>query len=207
MKSHLFGLSTYTLPIEYLPRLGEKKLKPFQDGWHILQRILLMILIINPTMVFIIPGLTLMISSVLGAVVLNETNIITPYFGLSIHSFILATIGILAGFQITMFGVAASFYAVDVGKPIRAWLVWISSAWVRLGTAAIGAFFAIFGFARIVSLVLAWLQSGAGDFLGTRELVLAAVVGVAGLQLLSAALYISIFASRIQAKAPNGVRI
>ena len=69
---------------------------------------------------------------------------------------------------------------------------------VRLGSAALGLLLSICGAIWLVSMGSAWLAHGRGSFEGTREIVMAATLLVGGLQLLSAALFISIFAARIQ---------
>jgi glycosyltransferase involved in cell wall biosynthesis len=204
-KANTRGMKIATFPITYQPRLGEKKLHPFRDGTYILNRILLLILVYNPTMVFVVPGLLIMALAIIGAVVLSETPVITPYFGLDIHSFILAALGVLGGFQLVVFGIAASLYAVEVGYKPRRWLSVLSSAPVRLGASAIGLILAFFEFFHIASMVVGWLYQGAGAFTNTREVVSAATIMVGSMQLLSAALFISIFAGRIDRKQRKNV--
>jgi hypothetical protein len=159
-----------------------------------------LLLVHNPTMMFIVPGLLISGLAIIGAIVLSETPVITPYFGLDIHSFILATLGVLGGFQLVIFGLAASLYAVEVGYRPRPWLAYVSSPPVRLGAAAIGLILAFYEFLRIVIMASEWFIQGAGSFSNTRELVSAATVVVGGMQLLSAALFISIFAGRLKNK-------
>jgi hypothetical protein len=55
--------------------------------------------------------------------VLSKTAIVTPYFGLDVHSFILALLGILSGFQLVIFGTAAALYSVEAGCMPCKWLV------------------------------------------------------------------------------------
>lgn len=196
--SRRFKIATF--PVPYQSRLGEKKLRPFRDGTYILNRMLLMVLVYNPTMIFVVPGLVIFVLAVIGAVVLSENPLITPYFGLDVHSFILATLGILGGFQLVVFGIAASLYSVEVGyKPSR-WLSIISSAPVRLGVSTVGLVLIIYEFLHILILAGDWYAQGAGAFNNTRELVSAAAILVGGMQLLSAALFISIFAGRLKNK-------
>jgi glycosyltransferase involved in cell wall biosynthesis len=199
-KANTRKLKITTFPIFYEARIGEKKLRPFRDGVNILNRILLMVLVYNPTMIFVLPGLIILGLAVIGAVVLSENPLTTPYFGLDVHSFILATLGMLGGFQLVIFGIAASLYSVEVGYKPRAWLAGVSSARVRLGASAIGMIFVLYEFLHILNMGIEWLSQGAGAFTSTRELVSAATVLVGGMQLLSAALFISIFAGRIERK-------
>ena len=192
------GIKITSFPVSYHSRLGEKKLRPFHDGTQILNRILLMLLVYNPIMMFIVPGLLIFSISIIGAIILSETTLITPYFGLDVHSFILATLGVLGGFQLIIFGTAASLYAVEVGLKAKPWLTAVSSAPVRLSASAIGLILALYEFFHIILIAGDWIYQGAGAFTNTRELVSAATILVGGMQLLSAALFISIFAGRIE---------
>jgi len=197
IKARSLGLSCAALPIAYHPRVGEKKLDAWQDGWCILSRILAMALLHNPALTFVVPGLCVTLLAVIAAFVLSGGPLITPYLGLSTNSFILAALGVLAGFQLLVFGVAAQLYAVEEGYRPRLWLLRLSSRRVRLGGAALGALLMAAGLIVILDLALSWTLGGAGEFTQTRPLVLAAVSLVLGLQVISAALFVSIFAGRL----------
>ena len=132
------------------------------------------------------------------ALVLSQGPVITAYFGLSIHSYILATLGALAAFQLIIFGTAAALYSVEVGYRPPAWLVMLSSRALRLGSGGIGFIMTAASVVKIGQLVTRWIAGGRGPFEETRALVLASTVLVWGLQLLSAALFVSIFAGRLR---------
>ena len=138
IKAKARGLREAEVPISYLPRVGEKKLSPAKDGLRILGRVIVLLLIYNPTVTFIVPGLTLMAFSITGAILLSSGPITTSYLGLNIHSFIVAALGVLAAFQLTIFGVAAALFGVEAGKPPPRWLLRIISVRFRLGVAALG---------------------------------------------------------------------
>lgn len=201
IKARARDLEVATVPIAYQARIGEKKLDAWRDGWRILNKVLFMLLTHNPFLTFVVPGLVVMGVAVAGAVVLRTRALVTPYFGLDVHSFILASLGVLAGFQLAVFGLAARLYSIETGCRPGPWLVRLSSARLRLGAAGIGLGLFVGAVAWIAHMGHQWLAHGAGDFEGTRELVLAATVLVGGLQLLSAALFVSIFAARIQRQA------
>lgn len=197
IKARSCGLRIATLPIIYQPRLGEKKLNAWQDGWRILSRIMGMALLHNPALTFVLPGLCVMGVALIMALILREGPLITPYLGLSINSFILAALGTLAGFQLIVFGVAAQLYAVEAGYQPRRWLMWLSSRRARMSAAAAGVFLAFAGLIAIGRLTLGWTIAGARDFNQTKTLVLAAAGLVWGLQVVSGALFLSIFAGRL----------
>ena len=68
IKAKARGLREAEIPISYLPRMGEKKLSPWKDGLRILGRVIVLLLIYNPTATFIIPGLALMGITITGAI-------------------------------------------------------------------------------------------------------------------------------------------
>jgi Glycosyl transferase family 2 len=196
IKAKARGLREATIPISYLPRVGEKKLSPWMDGLRILGRVIVLLLIYNPTLTFIVPGLTLMAVTITGAVLLAILGPVQTFaFGLDIHSFIVTALGILAAFQLVIFGVAAALYGVEAGKEPPQWLRRVISVRFRLGLAALGALLMVGSFAKLIQLTVDW--AGADEFTDTRALVLSTSFLVLGLQLLSAALFISIFSGRI----------
>lgn len=199
IKARVRGLRVCAFPVDYQPRVGEKKLRAFQDGFHILSRILALVLLYNPLLTFIIPGLLLLILMLGGALLLSRGPVVTPYFGLSIHSFIVAALGSVAAFQFITFGLSAALYAVEAGDVPPRWLVRLSSRRLRLSAAVIGSGLMLAALVDMALLIGRWVLAGLpGLFEETRDLVLASTVLVGGLQLLSAALFLSIFAGRLQ---------
>jgi glycosyltransferase involved in cell wall biosynthesis len=195
IKAQARGLNVATIPISYLPRVGEKKLSPWSDGLRILGRVVVLLVIYNPWVTFIIPGLLLMAISVSGAIVLSNGPVHTSYLGLSIHSFIVAALGVLAAFQLVIFGVAAALYGVEAGQPPPRWLRQIVSTRFRLVVAVIGLVVMLASFTKLVQLTIVW--AGNNVFTDTRALVLATTFLVLGLQIISAVLFISNFSGRI----------
>jgi len=195
IKAQARGLRVAEFPIEYLPRVGDKKLSPWRDGLRIFGRVIVLALIYRPWVSFILPGILLLVISLGGAIALSMGNVKTGFFGLSINSFIVATLGILASFQFIVFGVAAALYGVEAGKPPSPALLKLTSQRVRFGVALVGGLLIVGALAKLIQLTIDW--AGADVFTDTRSLVLAAAVGVLGLQVLSAVLFISIFSGRL----------
>jgi hypothetical protein len=198
IKAQARQMRVATFPIVYQPRLGEKKLRPWSDGLAILGRILALVLLFNPMMTFVLPGVVFMLLALASALVLQRGPVVTPYFGLSIHSFIVVTLGVLAAFQLAVFGIAAALYGVEAGYRPPRWLILASSRSLRLGVALVGFGMALAAALYVVWLIVGWFQSGAGAFEDTRTIVLASTIMVWGLQILSAALFLSIFSGRLQ---------
>jgi hypothetical protein len=195
IKAQARGLRVAEVPISYLPRVGEKKLSPWSDGFRILGRVIVLLLIYNPWITFIIPGLVLMAVTVTGAIWLSQGDVVTSYLGLSIHSFIVAALGVLAAFQLVIFGVAAALYGVEAGQEPPRWLRRLVSLRFRLTVASFGLLMMLVSLAKLIQLTVQW--AGTDPFTDTRALVLSTTFLVLGLQIMSAALFISIFSGRI----------
>lgn len=202
IKSQANELKVATLPTEYHPRVGEKKLDPITDGMGILGRILTMVLLYRPLVFFAVPGLVLLVLSIIGALALSQGPIVTDYLGLSIHTFIVAALGVLAGFQLVVFGLAAALYRASLGFTPSIWLKRATSAGVRTGMAVAGGILAIVSAVFLVAMIVSWLAAGAPAFTETRRLVFASTGFVFGLQLVSASLFLTLFRDRPTAPQP-----
>ena len=84
------------IDVPYLPRVGEKKLRPWADGMRIFGRMVVLLLIYNPALTFIAPGHLADGHLAHGAILLSNGPVVTSYLGLSIHSYIVAALGVLA---------------------------------------------------------------------------------------------------------------
>jgi hypothetical protein len=200
VKAKQRGLTLGTFDIDYQPRVGEKKLRPVRDGLNILGRVAGMAILYSPTVTFVVPGLLIMALGLIGAIGLGGGPLVIGSIGLSIHSFVLAVLGFLAGFQLLVLGVAATLYRVETGATPTRWLMRLAARPVRLGAALIGLLIAIGTAIWLMVLIISWFAEGAGDFLETEQLVAAASLFVFGLQLLSAGLFLSIFSGRLAAR-------
>jgi hypothetical protein len=208
IKAHIRGLRTASFAIPYRSRLGPKKLHPWRDGVIILGRIVVMFLLFNPLLTFVLPGMLVMLLAAGGAALLRAGPVFITGIGLSIHSFIIATLGMLASFQLVVFGMAASLYGVEAGYRPARWLVQLSSRPIRLGGAVLGLGMTGLALLEIARLVAGWFGDGAGIFTDTQEVVLAATALVLGLQVLSASLFLSIFAGRLErSNQPGAVEV
>jgi glycosyltransferase involved in cell wall biosynthesis len=202
IKARARGLREATIPISYLPRVGEKKLSPWKDGLRIVGRVIVLLVIYNPTLTFIVPGLILMAITISGAILLSNGPA-TPFFlGLDKNSFIVAAIGVLAAFQLIILGIAAALYGVEAGKQPPWWLLRVISVRARLLVGLVGMLLMIGSLAKLIQLTIQW--AGNNPFTDTRALVLSTSFLVLGLQILSAVLFISIFSGRLSRMLEEG---
>ena len=190
------SLRVAVLPIEYLPRIGDKKLSPASDGVRILGRILRLVLTYRPLLLFGLPGLILAVTSLIAAIALSGGPIITGYLGLSIHTFIVSALGILAGFQLMVFGIAGAAYRRQLGFRTSPVLAAVTSTKARTIAAIIGGSLTIICGVWLGVTIIGWVLAGGPEFTATRSLVFTATGAVFGLQLLSASLFITMLSDR-----------
>ena len=107
VKATAHGLTCATLPITYVERVGDKKLKPVRDGLRILYRVLQLMLTLNPLTVFVMPGIALMLTGAVGlGWTLLRPGAASGLLPVSVHApFVLGVIGTL-GIQLIVFGLA-----------------------------------------------------------------------------------------------------
>jgi len=190
------SLSAAVLPIEYLPRIGDKKLSPMTDGARILGRILRLVLIYRPLLLFGLPGLILAATSFVAAVALSGGPIVTGYLGLAIHTFIVAALVILAGFQLMVFGIAGAVYRQHLGFRSSNVLDAITSPTTRSVAAIVGGSLTIICGMWLTVTIVGWILAGGPVFTATRSLVFTATGAVFGLQLVSASLFVTLLSDR-----------
>ncbi len=196
IKAKEHALSVAVLPIEYLPRIGDKKLSPLRDGAKILGRILRLVLIYRPLLLFGLPGLVLSAVSLIAAVALSGGPIVTGYLGLAIHTFIVSALGILAGFQLMTFGIAGAVYRQHLGYRSSSAVAAITSPTVRTIAAITGGLLTVVGGVWLATTIIGWVAAGGPEFTATRSLVFTATGAVFGLQLLSASLFVTLLSDR-----------
>lgn len=195
IKARAMGLSGGAIPISYNERIGEKKLKPVRDGIVILMRVLGLALHYNPFAAYIVPGLLLWAISALGIFALSTGPLITPFAGFSTHTLIASVMAFLAGFQLVVFGCVVNLYATETGlgkssQKLRN----LAMHFPRAGGAVLGVALCAIGLAWVALIGLSWTGGGFGAFYQTEALVIAMSLVVWGIQLLSAMLFLSLFA-------------
>jgi hypothetical protein len=100
-------LDVREVPIALHPRVGVSKLSPFRDGWRHLR----LILVYNPTFLFLIPGAVMF---TVGTIIALLVFLQVPLFGrdLLLHSLIFGCLMILIGVQAIGLGLSARAFGV-----------------------------------------------------------------------------------------------
>ena len=196
IKAKARGLREAEIPISYLPRVGEKKLSPVEGRPAHPRPGDRAAADLQPDAHLHRPGPRP--DGDLGQrrdPARRAARCTPPTSGLNIHSFIVAALGVLAAFQLVIFGVAAALYGVEAGKQPPWWLLRVISVRFRLAVGVIGLVLMLGSFAKLIQLTIQW--AGNNVFTDTRGLVLTTSFLVLGLQIISAVLFISIFSGRL----------
>jgi hypothetical protein len=185
------GLDVREFPIALHPRGGESKLNPFNDGW----RHLLLMLLHQPTFLFMLPGL---LAAVLGSAAMVAVFTSGSLFGhaFDVHTLIAGSLLLVVGTQLVGFGLSARAFAVhQLGDPDP----WVERKIGRIRLEhglLVGGSVTLVGITVGAVVVGGWIASGLGSLSEERLLILAATLVTVGLQVVFTSFLISILAMR-----------
>jgi glycosyltransferase involved in cell wall biosynthesis len=184
-------LDVREVPIALHPRVGTSKLSPFRDGWRHLR----LILVYNPTFLFIVPGLVMLaIGSLITLLVFLEV----PVFGrnLLVHSLIFGCLLILIGVQAIGLGLCARAFGVYfIGEQDQLFQRLRSRLRLEHGL-ALALLVLIVGLALIGVVIGKWAASGFGTLREERLAILAFTVIAVGAQVFFTSFLVSIIGLR-----------
>lgn len=187
IKARSLDLTCEIIPINYYQRLGDKKLKPFQDGMKILGRMAKLALTYNPVLFFILPGFTLLLISVSYWLLLS----LVFQSGYRPNSFIVSGMTFLAGFQLIVLGYKTILYMdrAGIGEINSNW-VYLAKHFPRLPFVFLGLILMMVGGCWSMTLITGWAIEGFGYFIYTEALIIALTMTVFGIQMLSTMLFL-----------------
>jgi glycosyltransferase involved in cell wall biosynthesis len=186
-------LDVREVPIELHPRVGRSKLSPFRDGWRHLR----VILVYNPTFLFLLPGLVMLLA---GSLITLLVFVHVPIFGrgLYIHSLIVGCLLILVGVQAVGTGLAARVFGVyfisDQDPLFRRLRARMRLEHGLMLAAALG----IAGLTLIGVIVARWASNGFGTLQEARLAILAMTIVAVATQIFFTSFLLSILGLRRQ---------
>jgi glycosyltransferase involved in cell wall biosynthesis len=184
-------LDVREVPIALHPRVGKSKLSPFRDGWRHLR----VILVYNPTFLFIVPGAVMF---VVGSIIALLVFLEVPLFGRSllVHSLIFGCLLILIGVQAIGLGLCARTFGVYfIGEQDR--LFERLRAKLRLEHGLAFALLVLLGGLALVGIVIGrWAAHGFGTLREERLAILAFTVIAVGAQIFFTSFLVSIIGLR-----------
>jgi len=184
-------LDVREFPIALHPRGGESKLNPFNDGWRHLRLMLLH----NPTFLFVLPGLLTALFGVaaMGTVFANVSLFGRPFYS---HTLIAGSLFVVVGSQLLGFGLCGRAFAVFQLGDRDAWFE-RNSARFRLehGLMA-GTGLTLAGMVVGGVVVGQWVVGGLGSLSEERVLILAATLVIVGVQVFFTSFLLSMLGMR-----------
>ncbi len=165
--------------IEYHPREGESKLRTFRDGWRHLRFMMMH----SPSTVFVIPGITLWIISLVLILPLALGPVMIASRRIDIHFMLIMGVLNIVSMQFMSVGMLAKAFAHLTGirhDPVVAWLYEKLS--FEVGALLAGSLLLI-GVLLCMYVVIIWFVRGFGDLDMARPLLFGLLCFVNGTQL------------------------
>jgi glycosyltransferase involved in cell wall biosynthesis len=179
------------IPISLHPRVGESKLSPFRDGWRHLR----VILVYNPTFLFLIPGAVLF---VLGTIITLLVFAEVPVFGrnLYVHAEIIGCLLMLLGVQAIGLGLTARAFGVYFISDRDQLLQWARGRLKLEHGLLLAVVVTLVGLALIGVIIGRWAGGGFGSLGEVRLAILAATIVSVGAQIFFTSFLVSIIGLR-----------
>lgn len=180
VKSTFAHLKIDQVPITLRPdgRSRAPHLRSWRDGWRHLRFMLLH----TPKWLFLLPGLVLTLTSLVGFVTLVWGPVTIGGVNFSINTLLVSAVGMLVGFQTLFFAVYTKVVAVQLGvlRPDARVKRLLNMPFVEWGLLA-GLGLMLAGIAGLVGAVLYWRDVGFGDLPTEQSLriVIPAVTSIA----------------------------
>jgi len=166
------------IDISYRERLGESKLRSFSDGWRHLRFILLY----SPLLLFLLPGLILSITGVLGMIILYFSNPNIFGFNFYVHPMFVFSVMIILGYQLITFAAFSKIYAIshlgDRNELIESLFKKITIE--RAGI--LGLSVILIGLFIYILIFIKWYASGFGQLNEIKNSITALTLLVVGVQ-------------------------
>jgi glycosyltransferase involved in cell wall biosynthesis len=190
-------LDVRELPIELHPRVGTSKLSPFRDGWRHLR----VILVYNPTFLFLVPGAVMFLA---GSLITLLVFVHVPLFGRNLytHSLIVGCLLILLGVQAIGLGLTARAFGVYFISEQDVLFQKLRSRLRLEHGLALAALVAIGGLTLIGIVIGRWASTGFGVLREERLAILAATVVSVAAQIFFTSFLVSIIGLRRRRDEP-----
>ncbi len=190
IKASLAKLNIAEFPITLSPdgRSRPPHLRSFRDGWRHLRFMLLL----SPTYLFLIPGISCMIAGLVMLIALGRGPIIIGEMYFGVHYMVLGSLLTVLGTQITTTGLFAKTYshAARLYVPDQT-LRLLSSHFSLERGLIIGAVLFAVGFLIDASILVRWLASGRTTLDAVRPALQASTLMIVGAQLLFSSFFLS----------------
>jgi glycosyltransferase involved in cell wall biosynthesis len=184
-------LKVSEFPIALHPRGGVSKLNPFSDGWRHLRLMLLH----NPTFLFLFPGLLV---ALIGVATMAAVFAHSSLFGHTfyVHTMLAGSLFVVVGTQLLGFGLCGRTYAVNHLGDRDPWLERrITQVRLEHGL-LLGSGLTLAGMVLGGFIVGRWIAHGLGSLAEERVTILAATLIIVGVQVFFTSFLLSILSLR-----------
>ena len=180
------------IPIDYYPRVGESKLNRFGDAWRHVKFMLLY----SPSWLYFVPGLTLLVVGVFGALALAAGPVTVLGRTWQIHSLFLCMFAILLGMQVVQLGIfARAFAAAHLGETDS----FVERAHGRLrlehGLAG-GGILLLAGIVTLLAIFVSWAVGGFGALSHEYATAIGFTLVAVGVQVVLGSFFLSLLTMR-----------
>lgn len=183
------NLKIQEIPISYHPRVGDSKLEGISDAWRHVRFMLLY----SPSYLFLLPGLVLMALGIalVGALSGGPREIFGRVW--DYHPFLLGSFFILLSFNLILFDVIAKTFSMRAGLAVEnRWLARLTSAFRLERGLFLGAILTLCGALLEIKIGYDWMQSGFGEMMAVKGIVLGMTAIVLGAETAFASFLISL---------------
>ena len=180
------------IPIDYYPRVGESKLNRFGDAWRHVKFMLLY----SPSWLYFVPGLTLLVLGILGALALAAGPVEVLGRTWQIHTLFLFMFAILLGMQVVQLGIfARAFAAAHLGESDS----FVERAHGRLrlehGLAG-GGLLLLAGIVTLLAIFVSWAVGGFGELSHEYATAIGFTLIALGVQVILGSFFLSLLTMR-----------
>jgi glycosyltransferase involved in cell wall biosynthesis len=180
------------IPIDYYPRVGESKLNRFGDAWRHVKFMLLY----SPSWLYFVPGLTLLVLGILGALALAAGPVEVLGRTWQIHTLFLFMFAILLGMQVVQLGIfARAFAAAHLGESDS----FVERAHGRLrlehGLAG-GGLLLVEGIVTLLAIFVSWAVGGFGELSHEYATAIGFTLIALGVQVILGSFFLSLLTMR-----------
>ena len=189
IKSIKNNLKIKEIPVNYGKRLGESKLRSFNDGWKHLRFMLLY----SPNYLFFLPGIGLFSLGFILMLILLGGPIYIGRIMVDIHSMVLGSLFSIIGLQIIFLGLFAKTYAIThkLNKNDK----FLNKVYKYLNLEKgiiIGGLILFIGFLINFDILLAWILNNFRGMGKVRIVIFGSTIMVLGLQAIFSSFFLSI---------------
>lgn len=177
------------IPINYHPRYGESKLKPFPDAWRHIRFMLLYC----PVWLYFIPGIAGLFSGISILLLLLKGPVLFIGHYWDIHIIVFASVISILSYQVLNLGIYAHTYAIKE-KLLRydTFTLFFQRHFSLEKGLTLGTLLFLLGLGINISVFLEWFSKHFGPLYRIRESILAMTLLVIGLQTIFSSFFISL---------------